>query len=98
MALNRPTEFGVHVRGARRNGLSEEEIREAIVHSAVYCGVPSGVDGMKIAERIFEETYQRVVPHHYAKLKEYASFSSETYGEMLPPFVNRYIFRLLLSI
>ncbi|KZV61197.1 S-adenosyl-L-methionine-dependent methyltransferase, partial [Peniophora sp. CONT] len=45
----------------------------------------------KVAERIFEETYQRVVPPHYARLREYASFSSETYGEMLPPFVNRII-------
>ncbi|VDC01802.1 unnamed protein product [Peniophora sp. CBMAI 1063] len=45
----------------------------------------------KVAERIFEETYQCVVPPHYKRLQEYASFSSETYGEMLPPFVHRII-------
>ncbi|KAI1452448.1 CMD-domain-containing protein [Annulohypoxylon moriforme] len=55
MALNRPTEFGVHVRGARNNNLSETEIREAILHATVYCGVPSGVDAMKIAERVLNE-------------------------------------------
>ena len=55
MALNRPTEFGVHVRGARNNGLTELEIREAIIHATVYRGVPSGVDAMKIAERVLNE-------------------------------------------
>ena len=43
MALNRGPELAVHVRGARNNGLSELEIREAIIHATTYCGVPSGV-------------------------------------------------------
>lgn len=55
MAMNRPNELGVHVRGARNNGLSELEIREAILHATVYCGVPAGVDAMKIAERVLNE-------------------------------------------
>ncbi|KAK6364666.1 hypothetical protein LTS17_011963 [Exophiala oligosperma] len=55
MALNRAPELAVHVRGARRNGLSETEIREAILHATTYCGVPAGVDAMKIAERVMNE-------------------------------------------
>lgn len=55
MALNRAPELAVHVRGARRNGLSETEIREAILHATTYCGVPAGVDAMKVAERVMNE-------------------------------------------
>lgn len=35
--------------GRRNNGLTEQESREAIVHATIYCGVPSGMDAMKIA-------------------------------------------------
>ena len=45
-----------------------------------------------VVKRVFEEAYQRVVPHHYARLKEYASVSSETSGERSPPLVNQYVF------
>jgi 4-carboxymuconolactone decarboxylase len=55
MALNRGPELGAHVRGARNNGLTEEEIREAILHCTIYCGVPAGVDAMKIAEKTLNE-------------------------------------------
>ncbi|KAF5586545.1 metallo-hydrolase oxidoreductase [Fusarium pseudoanthophilum] len=55
MALNRTPELAVHVRGARNNGLTEEEIREAIIHCTVYCGVPAGVEAMKTAEKVLEE-------------------------------------------
>ncbi|KAJ5994520.1 CMD-domain-containing protein [Penicillium sp. IBT 35674x] len=55
MALNRGPELAVHIRGARNNGLSELEIREAIIHATVYCGAPAGVDAMKIAERVLNE-------------------------------------------
>jgi 4-carboxymuconolactone decarboxylase len=40
-ALNRSTELGVHVRGGLRNGLSEEEIREALLQVGVYVGLPA---------------------------------------------------------
>lgn len=40
-ALNRSTELGVHVRGALNNGLSEVEIREALLQVGVYCGLVS---------------------------------------------------------
>lgn len=59
MALNRAPELGVHIRGARNNGLSEVEIREAIIHATTYCGVPAGVDAMKVAERVLDEMAER---------------------------------------
>ncbi|KAL1976982.1 hypothetical protein VTN31DRAFT_3264 [Thermomyces dupontii] len=55
MALNRSPELGVHIRGAIRNGLTETEIREAILHATTYCGVPAGVEAMKVAERVLDE-------------------------------------------
>lgn len=55
MALNRAPELAVHVRGAINNGLTEVEIREAILHATTYCGVPAGVDAMKIAEKVLDE-------------------------------------------
>jgi 4-carboxymuconolactone decarboxylase len=59
MALNRAPELAVHVRGARNNGLSELEIREAIIHATTYCGVPAGVDAMKTAERVLNEMAEK---------------------------------------
>ncbi|HEU5442271.1 MAG TPA: carboxymuconolactone decarboxylase family protein [Steroidobacteraceae bacterium] len=55
-ALNRPEEFALHVRAALRNGLSRDEIREALIQVAVYCGVPAGVEAFRIATRVFAET------------------------------------------
>jgi 4-carboxymuconolactone decarboxylase len=42
-ALNRMTELGVHVRGAVRNGVTEEEIREVLLQVAIYVGMPAGL-------------------------------------------------------
>jgi len=54
IALNRPDELGVHVRGAISNGVSEEEIREIILHSSVYCGFPAALQATGIAQSIIE--------------------------------------------
>ncbi|OCK80546.1 4-carboxymuconolactone decarboxylase family protein [Lepidopterella palustris CBS 459.81] len=54
-ALNRSTELGVHVRGAVNNGASEIEIRETLLQAAIYCGMPAGIEGFKVAERVIEE-------------------------------------------
>lgn len=55
MALNRSTELRVHLRGAVRNGLTEEEIGEAISHTMIYAGAPSGVEASKIAASVLKE-------------------------------------------
>lgn len=54
-ALNRGPELGNHVRGAIRNGLTPVEVREAILQVAVYCGMPAGLEGFKIAEKIIND-------------------------------------------
>ncbi|EAS37073.3 4-carboxymuconolactone decarboxylase [Coccidioides immitis RS] len=59
MALNRAPELAVHIRGAINNGLTEIEIREAILHATTYCGVPAGVDAMKTAESVLNEMEEK---------------------------------------
>ncbi|GGB42914.1 4-carboxymuconolactone decarboxylase [Sphingomonas metalli] len=54
-ALNRPHELKLHVKAALTNGLSREEICEAILQVAVYCGVPAGLDSTRIAREAFAE-------------------------------------------
>tara|TARA_R110000868_G_scaffold411456_1_gene704236 strand:- start:9989 stop:10420 length:432 start_codon:yes stop_codon:yes gene_type:complete len=52
-ALNRPHELRVHIRGALRNGVSEEKIVEVILQTAIYCGFPAALDSMRaVAETI----------------------------------------------
>lgn len=55
MTLNRSTELKVHIRGAIRNGLTEEEITEAITHTMMYSGVPAGVQASKDAAGVIKE-------------------------------------------
>ena len=54
-ALNRPNEWKMHVKGAIRNGLTKEEIREVLLQVAIYCGIPAGVDSFRIAKEAFAE-------------------------------------------
>ena len=49
-ALNRMHEFGVHVRGAVRNGCTADEIKEVLLQTAIYCSVPSANRAFKIAQ------------------------------------------------
>ncbi len=55
VALNRPHELRLHLRGALNNGLSREELREALLHAAVYCGMPAAVDAFRAAREVFAE-------------------------------------------
>jgi 4-carboxymuconolactone decarboxylase len=48
-ALNRMHEVKMHVRGALRNGATEEEIREVLIQATVYCGIPAGLDAFRSA-------------------------------------------------
>ena len=54
-ALNRQHELGVHVRGALRNGCTEEEIREVLIQTAIYAGVPAAIEAFRTAEAILNE-------------------------------------------
>src|SRR5262249_10642659 len=55
VALNRMDALEMHVRAALRNGLTTDEIKEVLLHSAVYCGVPAANSAFKIAQRVLEE-------------------------------------------
>lgn len=52
-ALNRPQELRTHIRGALRNGCSQEEIREVLLQVAAYCGFPAAMDGFRTAQEAF---------------------------------------------
>ncbi|VXC57805.1 bifunctional 3-oxoadipate enol-lactonase/4-carboxymuconolactone decarboxylase PcaDC [Nocardioides sp. AX2bis] len=52
VALGHQEELAMHVRAARTNGLSVEEIREVILHSAVYCGVPAANTAFRVAQEV----------------------------------------------
>ena len=53
-ALGRENEIAMHVRAARRNGLSEAEIGEVLIHTAVYAGVPAANAAFAIAQRTLD--------------------------------------------
>lgn len=53
-AINRPQELALHVRGALNNGCSEEEIREAVLHSVPYCGIPAALDAMHVIDDVID--------------------------------------------
>jgi 3-oxoadipate enol-lactonase/4-carboxymuconolactone decarboxylase len=52
--LGRLEELELHVTGARRNGLSDDEIAEIILHTAVYAGVPAANAALRVARRVLE--------------------------------------------
>jgi 4-carboxymuconolactone decarboxylase len=54
-ALNRPHELKMHVKGALRNGLTRDEIREVLLQVGIYCGVPAAVDSFRVAREALNE-------------------------------------------
>src|SRR5277367_7075756 len=55
VALNRGEEFCMHLRAALRNGVSRDEIKEALLQSAIYCGVPAANTAFHLAANVFRE-------------------------------------------
>jgi 4-carboxymuconolactone decarboxylase len=56
-ALKCPQELKGHVRGALNNGCTVDEIREALLHCAVYAGVPAAIDAFRAAQEVID-SYQ----------------------------------------
>jgi alkylhydroperoxidase/carboxymuconolactone decarboxylase family protein YurZ len=56
VALGRETELALHVRGARNNGVSPDQIKEVLLQAAVYCGVPAAHAAFRVAERVLSES------------------------------------------
>jgi 4-carboxymuconolactone decarboxylase len=55
VALNRPDEFRMHLRAALNNGVTQEEIKEALLQVAIYCGVPAANSAFHAAQEVFSE-------------------------------------------
>ncbi|WP_439029351.1 4-carboxymuconolactone decarboxylase [Gordonia terrae] len=52
-------ELAMHVRAARRNGLTDNEIKEVLLQSAIYCGVPDANTAFRIASQVLAEDGER---------------------------------------
>lgn len=57
-ALGHHDEVAMHVRAAENTGASREDIREALMHVAIYAGVPAANSAIKIAKEVFEQIDQ----------------------------------------
>src|SRR5471030_3134381 len=60
VALNRSEELALHLRAAKNNGVTREEIKEVLLQTAIYCGVPAANSAFHLAQKIFDEV-DRVV-------------------------------------
>jgi 4-carboxymuconolactone decarboxylase len=49
-------ELALHVRAALTNGLTVDEIKETLLQTAIYCGVPAANTAFRIAQDVLEET------------------------------------------
>ena len=55
IALGHFDELAMHLRAARRNGLSDDEIKEVLLQSAIYCGVPAANHAFAVASEVLDE-------------------------------------------
>jgi 4-carboxymuconolactone decarboxylase len=56
VALGRDEELALHVRAALRNGLTPDDIKEVLLQTAIYCGVPAANAAFAIAQRVLDES------------------------------------------
>ena len=55
VALNREHELAIHIQAALRNGLTREEVREVLLQSAIYCGVPAANGAFAVFRAVMED-------------------------------------------
>src|SRR5260221_10779333 len=55
VALNRGEEFRMHVRAAFNNGVTRDQIKEVLLQTAIYCGVPAANSAFHLAAEVFDE-------------------------------------------
>ena len=58
VALNRSEEFRLHLRAAFNNGVTSDQIKEVLLHCAIYCGVPAANSAFHMAEEVFAQMGQ----------------------------------------
>jgi 4-carboxymuconolactone decarboxylase len=56
VALNRDEELALHIRAALRNGVTEAELKEILLQTAIYCGVPAANSAFGVAASVLAET------------------------------------------
>ena len=54
-ALNRMTEWELHLKGVIRNGVTKEEVKSILHQIAVYCCIPVGVECFRIAGKVYQD-------------------------------------------
>jgi len=55
VALNRPEELKMHLRAAKNVGVTPEQIKEVLLHTAIYCGLPAANSAFHLAQEVFSE-------------------------------------------
>lgn len=55
VALNRPNELKLHIKGAINNGVTPQEMQEIFLQCGVYCGAPAALDAFKTAQQVLKE-------------------------------------------
>jgi 4-carboxymuconolactone decarboxylase len=55
VALNRPDELRMHLRAALNNGVTREEIREVLLQTAIYCGLPAANSAFHLAQEVIDQ-------------------------------------------
>ena len=55
VALGREEELAMHVRAALRIGVTPDEIKEVLLHTAIYCGVPAANGAFAVAQKVLDE-------------------------------------------
>jgi len=55
VALNRDDELALHIRAALRNGVTADELKEILLHTTIYCGVPAANSAFRVAATVLAE-------------------------------------------
>ena len=55
VAMGRTHELQIHLRGALNNGWTPEELREACLHLAAYCGFPAALDALNVLSQVVKQ-------------------------------------------
>jgi 3-oxoadipate enol-lactonase/4-carboxymuconolactone decarboxylase len=55
VALNRNEELALHIGGALRNGVTPDELKEILLQTTIYCGVPAANEAFKVAAKVLAE-------------------------------------------
>lgn len=62
-ALNRSSEFKLHLKGALTNGCTQDEIEDTLIQLAIYAGIPAGVEAFRLAREVFNEIRHDTAKH-----------------------------------